>query len=426
MAQSAIAQIDALLTQIQDTEVVPQFQRLALFFNRIQRDTSAEWVNGKGYKLNANMTPEASNAWVSEGGSNPSGGQPEYTNMYVNITRYRKVLDITTDLYQDLTKSGQGGESARINFGKYVGEMNANAIREMEEELMGDGTGKKATVGSGSSTTSIVLSTTAAATWGSSKGAEFLIKNGVYDLYDSSGSLREANITLSAVVKGTSPAATPASTLSVTPASTDVLVYAGSYNKAARGAAYFVNNDNGVFQMLSRSAYPELKSPVIDAASAALTVSTVTKLKRLVKQRALDERGGMGLTILTSYAQAEAYERLGYNLKRASMGDGTFNPAYDKIKHGDSEWLDTPVCDEDRMYFLDMKDFGRIEKRAYGFISDDGLKIRMKQGNAGTGSNAWFAVLGWDGNYCIKRPGNHGLIKRLATTDLATSAAAWG
>ena len=423
--QSAIAQIDALLTQIQDSEVTPQFQRKALFFNRIKKDTSPQWVNGKGYKLNSEVTPEASNAYVSEGGSNPSGGQPEFANMYVNIIRYRKVGDITTDLYQDLTKGGGAGEQSRIDFGKYVGDMNMNAIREMEEALMGDGKGIKATVGTGSTTTSIVLATAAAASWGSTKGSQFLIKNGVYDLYSAAGVLLEANIQLTAVVKGTSPTATPASTLSVTPAATDVLVYAGSYNKVLRGAAYFYNNDNGIFQMISRSTFPEFKSPVEDAAGANLTVSLCTRIKRKVKYRSLKEDGTMGLAILTSYAQAEAYEKLGYNLKRASMSDETFNPTYSKLKHGDSEWIDTPVCCEDRMYFMDLTDWGKIEKRAYAMMSEDGLKIRLKAGSNGTFANAWCFIFAWDGNFFVNRPSNGGLLKRLATTDVATEASSW-
>src|SRR5262245_1925766 len=158
--QSAIQQVDALLTQLQSNEITPQFQRKAIFFSRVKKDTTAEWVNGKGYKLNSNMTPEASNAYVSEGGSNPPGGQPEYVNMYVNIVRYRKTGDITSDLYQDLTKAGAAGEPARLTFSKHVGEMNANAIRCLEEDFMGDVSGKKATVGAGSTTTSIVLSVT--------------------------------------------------------------------------------------------------------------------------------------------------------------------------------------------------------------------------------------------------------------------------
>lgn len=423
--QTAIQQIDALLTQLQSNEITPQFQRKAIFFGRIKKDTTAEWVNGKGYKLNSNMTPEASNAYVSEGGSNPPGGTPEYVNMYVNIVRYRKSGDITSDLYQDLTKAGSAGEPARLTFSKHVGEMNANAIRHMEEDFMGDGSGKKATVGAGSTTTSIVLSTTPAATWGSSKGAQFLIKNGVYDLLDAAGALRAANITLAAVVKGTSPTATPAATLPVTPAATDILVPAGSFNKAPRGVAYFVNNDTGLFQMLSRATFPELRSPVEDAAGAALSISLVTKIKRKIKYRSTEENGGMGLTILSSYAQSEAYERLGYNLVRIGAREEVFDPTPRKIGHGDSEWLDTPVVDEDRMYFLNMKDFGRIEKRALGFMEEDGMKIRIKSGSNGTGANAWYFILAWDGNLYINSPKEHGLIKRLSLNDLATEPNSW-
>lgn len=423
--QTAIQQIDALLTQLQSNEITPQFQRKAIFFSRVKKDTTAEWVNGKGYKLNSNMTPEASNAYVSEGGSNPPGGQPEYVNMYVNIIRYRKTGDISTDLYQDLTKAGAAGEPARLTFSKHIGDMNANAIRCLEEDFMGDGSAKKATVGSGSTTTSIVLSTTAAATWGSTKGAQFLIKNGVYDLLDVNGALREANITLQAVTKGSSPTATPANTLGVTPAATDQLVLAGSYNKAPRGVAYFVNNDTGLFQLLSRAQFPELRSPVEDAAGAGLSISLVTKIKRKIKYRSTEDNGGMGLTILSSYAQSEAYERLGYNLVRISAREEVFDPTPKKIAHGDSEWLDTPVVCEDRMYFLQMKDFGRIEKRALGFVDEDGLKMRMKAGNNGTGANAWYFVLGWDGNIYINSPKEHGLIKRLGLNDLATEPNSW-
>lgn len=423
--QSAIQQVDALLTQLQSTEITPQFQRKAIFFSRIKKDTTAEWVNGKGYKLNSAMTPEASNAYVSEGGSNPAGGQPEYVNMYVNIVRYRKTGDVTSDLYQDLTKAGSAGEPARLTFSKHVGEMNANAIRCLEEDFMGDGSGKKATVGAGSSTTSIVLSTTPAASFGSSKGAQFLIKNGVYDLLDSAGALREANITLAAVTKGSSPTATPAATLGVTPAATDQLVLAGSFNKAPRGVAYFVNNDTGLFQMLSRGSFPELRSPVEDAGNAALSISLVTKIKRKIKYRSTEENGGMGLTILSSYAQSEAYERLGYNLVRIGAREEVFDPTPKKIGHGDSEWLDTPVVDEDRMYFLQMKDFGRLEKRALGFIEDDGMKIRIKSGSNGTGANSWYFVIGWDGNIYINSPKEHGLIKRLSLNDLATEPNSW-
>jgi hypothetical protein len=422
MPQFGLAQLEAVLTQIEGEEVVPQFQQKAIFFNRIMANTNAEWVNGKGYKINMYMTQEASNAYVSEGGSNPPGGQPEYIDGYVNIVRYRKTGDITSDVYQDLQR---GDRSARLKFADYIGQLNTSAIREMEEALMGDGRGLKAVVSGGTASPgAFTFSTTPTATWGATKGSQFLIPNGIYDLYDINGNLRQAAIQLATVTVGSSPAATTVAPLSVTPASTDILVYQDSYNKVLRGLSYFVNNDNGPFQMVLRANYNKLKSPVEDLAGAMIVVSTITKIKRKVRFRSSADTPNR-MTIATGYSQAEAYERLGYGLRRFGAQDKKFDGSFDEIGHGDSEWLPTPVMDEDRLYFLYMKDFGRIEKRAFGFITEDSLKIRQKQGKWGTGANGWYFNLGWDGNFYIQSPKEHGLVKRAGTNDLATEASSW-
>src|SRR5215471_10439168 len=181
MPQFGMTQLEAVLTQIEGEEVIPQFQQKAIFFNRIMANTSAEWVNGKGYKIDMYMTQEASNAYVSEGGSNPAGGQPEYVDAYVNIIRYRKTGDITSDVYQDLQR---GDRSVRLRFADYIGQLNTSAIREIEEQLMGDGKGTKAVLTSGSTTTTFNFTTAAAATWGATKGSQYLIPGGNYDCYD--------------------------------------------------------------------------------------------------------------------------------------------------------------------------------------------------------------------------------------------------
>lgn len=421
MAQFGLAQLEAVLAQIESDQVVPQFQQKALFFNRIMANTSAEWVNGKGYKIDMYMTQEASNAYVSEGGSNPPGGQPEYVDAYVNIVRYRKSGDITSDVYQDLQR---GDKSVRLKFSEYIGQLNTSAIREMEEALMGDGRGIKAVVGTGSTVNRFNFSVTAATTWGATKGSAFLIPGGVYDWYNAAGTLNTANIVLTSVTKGATPTATPNITLGTVPASGDFLVWNGSYNKVHRGLAHFVTDDTGAFQMLSRATYQQLRSPIEDLGFAMITVSTITKIKRKVMFRSSADSPNQ-LTIVCGYSQAEAYERLGYPLKRYDGAATKFDGSFGEIGHGNSEWLPTPVMDEDRLYFCYMKDFGRIEKRPFGFLTEDGLKIRQKQGLNGTGANAWYFNLGWDGNFYIQSPKEHGLVKRAGTNDLATEASAW-
>lgn len=421
MSQTNFNNVEAFLRQMQDNEIAQQYQDEAIFVNSIANKIPGQFVNQKGYEITAEFTPDNSHAYISAGGANPSGGSNDYAKMYVGYVRYRKTIEIDSDTYMDMQ---QGKDSTLVDFAKKVARVNASGIREIEEAAMGDGRGIKAVVGSGSSTSSIVLTTTPTTTPFTSKGSAFLYKNFVYDLYDSSNALREANITASAVTYGTSPTLTPSSTLTVTPASTDYLVLAGSFNKVHRGLDYLVNNGSSLFQGLLPSAYQALKSPVEDLAGAPLQPSTIMRLKNKVKYR-LGIQAAKSLMVLGPPAQLEAYARTGINFLQLSVGqkwDGTVN----SVAMGDSTLMESTVVDEDRLYFLDKSDLYKIERRPWGFIKDDDLgTFRQKQGSNGTGANAIYANLGTDLNFYVKNRRGHGVIKRAAVTDVATEANAW-
>ncbi len=204
----------------------------------------------------------------------------------------------------------------------------------------------------------------------------------------------------------------------------DLIVYAGSYNKVPRGLAYIVNNGTGMFQGLSRSTNQMIRSVVEDAASAGITVQIVSKLKKKLKYRSGIEAGG-GLTVVTSLQQIDGYERLGYNLRRFGAQDSVFDQSFEQVKHGDSRFIPALACDEDRMYFLDMPDISRYERKAFGFYDKDGLKLRQKAGSNATGADAWYGNIGAKYTIGCKTPKNHGLIKRLSGTDLASMVGSW-
>ena len=54
----------------------------------------------------------------------------------------------------------------------------------MEEALMGDGRGLKAVVSGTGHPVAFTFTTSPTATWGATKGSQFLIPNGIYDAYD--------------------------------------------------------------------------------------------------------------------------------------------------------------------------------------------------------------------------------------------------
>ena len=420
MSQMTISQLEAFLTQLEDKEIKPQFQEEATFYNMVSVNTSAQFVNGKGYKLHPYLRPDGSNAYFSEGGSFPAGGTQNFSNFYVFPLRYAKSFEVSGDYLEDL----QSGQGSLLSFAEYIQMLNTSAIHELEEQMFGDGTGTKST--STTTSTSTWTGATAAATlYGSTKGTTQLLDSStgaIYDHYNSSGTLVDAGVTFSSV-SFTASTATPTVAFSSNTAG-DVLVWAGSYAKVPRGLAYIVNNDTGVFQSLSRSTNQMIRSVVEDATNAGITVQIVSKLKKKLKYRSGVEAGG-GLTVVTSLQQMDGYERLGYNLRRFGANDSTFDQSFEKIKHGDSQFIPALSCDEDRMYFLDMPDIQRYERKAFGFYDKDGLKLRQKAGSNATGADAWYGNIGAKYTVGCKTPKNHGLIKRLSGTDLASMVGSW-
>lgn len=410
--------IEAVTKQIQDNEVVQQYNDEALFLNEFVDRKPGKWVNGKGYEITSEFTPDPSHGYISAGGANPAGGSNEYAKMYVGYSRYRKTIDLDNDTLDDLLN---GNSDTLLDFAGKIQRVTASGIRELEEACWGDGTGIKAVVGSGSTTTSIVLTTTPTSTPFTSKGAEFLYKNVSYDWYNASGTLQEANITASAVTKGTSPTLTPASTLSGSPSATDILVIAGSYNKVHRGMRYLYGNGSGLKQGLLMSAYDELKTPQLDLAGAPLQPSDILRLRNRIRYRS-GVKAGKGMMLVGSITQIEAYARTGFNFLQLGVGQ-TWDGVVNKVQMGGLTPMELTTCDEDTLWFINGDDIGKIEKMPWGFIPTKSGQIwHQKSGSNGVGSDGQYATMGTNLNLYTKKPNTGGVIIRASTTGLSTSA----
>lgn len=421
MAQQNYSQSEVFLRQLFDNEVPQQFQDEASFIKNIAEKKPGKWVNQKGWQITGNFVPDSSVGNFSAGGAFPAGGVNTYANMYVGYVRQGGTVEFDSDTFDDMSK---GKESAAVSVADRLKSFTSAQIREMEEQAWGLGDGVKAVVGTGSSTSSIVLTTTETTTPMTSKGSQFLYENRPYDWYNSSGTLQQANITLTAVAKqGTTPTATPSATLSGSPSSTDVLVHAGSYNKAARGLPYLFANGSGLKQGLLQSSYPQLKSPIEDLAGAVLTPSVILRMINKIRYR----RGlsaGNNLTIISSPAMNEAYNRSGFNFLRFGTGD-TYDGVIKNSKMAGFTVMENVCCDEGTITIFDPTVLGRIEKKPFGFFKEDGLMYRQKQGTNGTGASAIYANAEVYWNLYVTVPGAGGRIVRGSVSGLSTEATAW-
>lgn len=418
MPATQYAQLESVTRQMYEKEVVQQYVDEALFLNEFVDKKPGKWVNQKGYEITSEFSPDSSHGYISAGGANPAGGSRSRAKMYVGYARYRKTLEYDNDSLDDLMN---GNQDMQLDFATDVQRCTASGIREAEEACWGDGTGIKAVVGTGSTTTSIVLTTTPTTTPFTSKGAEFLYENVPYDWYTSAGVFTEGNIRASAVTKGTSPTLTPASTLSGSPAATDILVLAGSYNKVHRGMRYLYGNGSGLKQGLLMSSFNELKTPQLDLAGAPLQPSDVLRLRNRIRYRS-GVKSGKGMMIVGSITQIEAYNRTGFNFLQLGVGqnwDGVVN----KSTMGGVTPMELTTCDEDTLWFINGDDIGKIEKMPWGFIpTKQGQIWHQKSGSNGTGADAQYATMGMNINLYTKRPNSGGVIVRASVSGLSTSS----
>lgn len=420
MAQQQFSNAEAFLRQMVETEVPQQYQDEALFLNQFVEKKPGQWVNQKGLQITSDFAPDSSVTNIAAGGAFPAGGINNYANMYVGYVRQAGTIEFDWDTYNDMSK---GKESALVSVADKIKRVNSAQYREMEEQCWGDGTGTKAVVASGSSTT-YTLTTTETTAVMTSKGAQFLYPNRRYDRYSAAGTLLDANNLVTAVAKqGTSPTATVANTISGSVTAGDVLVHTGAYNKAARGIPYLLGNGTTLKQGLLQSSYPELKSPLEDLNGAILQPSTVYRLLNKIKYRRGVNAGG-GRMIVGSVAMIEAYNRSGFNFIRLNMGD-TYDGIVNKSTMAGDKAMEVTTCDEGTLTVFDPSTIFRIEKMPYGFFREDGMTFRQKQGSFGAGALAIYANVGVEWNLYTTVPGAGGRIIRGSVSGLSTEATSW-
>lgn len=412
MAAVTIEQVAPALRQMVKDDVTKLFEQEAVLYTTIKKNTTADFVNGKGFRIPVEMNPPTGHTWFSEASSDFNVPGPfELKDMYVFPTAYALPMDFTGRLIRNFKDSSSMISWLAGTLKRYT----ATAIKEVEEQIPGDGSGIKAVVLS-TATPNFTGTTAAAATFGQTKGTRFLRKGGIYDVIDpASGAVRgQVTILTEGASTVTCTAALPGGTTAG-----DYIVHTGGFQKAFRGLAHLINNGTDVLQLLSRADYPYLRSPVLDLAGAALGPASFSKIKAQLQYRSGNAEGGKGLLAIISFGQYELLRRQGYNLRRF-MDTDIVKGVAGSYTDGDTTFLPNVCIDEDRVYLTDLNDIERYVEMDMGLYNLDGMTIRQRSGTNGVGSDRWYGAIGLSMNLGITAPMNHALIKRAAITDAAT------
>lgn len=419
-----IQSIMPALLQMTEQVLQPQFEQEPATYNMFARDSKARFVNGKGYRIPSHLYPATGVGSISEGGSFKQPGAELLADMYVSVMNMSMAYEITGSALKNLT-----AESIIRSFNGLLQMRTTAMMKEANFQMFDDGSALRGIyVSTGSTTTKLNLqnatTTTPSSDFGWTKGGVHMQVGETYDVYSSNLNTFRGSITpIAKDATSITVASGAISGLTGGLTNNDRFILSGSLYKAPRGLSYLVNNDSGVFQLLSRATYPALRSPVVDLGGSAVSVADFVKTKNLLIARA-----GVGkaktVVAITSLAQDDALRRLGQNYKRWDGDAKTFDGSFQNFRSGDTVTAIDPDCDEHLIYLVCKDEINKYEQRPFGLYDLDGLTMRMRAGTAGYGSDAYTGALGAWYNFGTKEPRCHALIKGCNVTGLATQVAA--
>lgn len=409
-----ISVIAPALQQLVAGNLRDQFEQETATYTLFENADGPEFVNGKGFRVPSYLRPPVGVHGIAEGGSFNQPGSETLDDMFV----YPMNMSIAFELTGKTLRNAKDQSSMIKGLNGLMEKRMMALKKEANRQSFNDGSGYRAFVSSGGTTTSVTFTSAAASTPGQTKGARHLEVGENYDVYDS---------TLASyfgTVRVTAKTATGASVNAVVSTNTsgDVYILSNSLYKMPRGLSHIVNNDTGTYQLQSRNTYPQLKAVVTDLSGAAISVQDFTKTKNLLISRA-----GIGkaktVIAICSLAQDDALRRLGQNFKRWNGDAKIFDASFDAFEHGSTVEQIDPDCCEDRFYLTVKSEIKKYPEKAVSLYDEDGNELRMRSGIAGYGSDSWTGALGGFWNWGSEEPRLHALIKRAAITGLATQVA---
>lgn len=342
-----------------------------------------EDVNGRGVRIPVYLSPNESNNLYGEGGSLATPGSEEFIETRVFYTRYSKGASFTGDVIDNWKTKSQiiGGITDKLSRVQNAGK------KFIQRLALGNGTGQVAVAGPGSPVSGQVLTLASTTTGGSTLGARYLLKRGIYDAFTAAGVQHATAVT---VTSKTGTTATFSGNIASIVAA-DILVPTASLNNAPHGLASIINNDTGNFQGQSRSTFPQLQANVFGAAQALPSVALVKKVKD--QQKYLASEDAQDIQLLSSPSPKNLYERQAYNLVRLGQ-DTKFTGTMDGVGHQGSDWTEIIDMEEDTIYGYRKTHLLKFELHPFSPLNYDGQTFRLFYSNGTATENyvVWYVA----------------------------------
>jgi hypothetical protein len=469
------AELAVVLKEVIDPEVADLVERTPTLYKLIPKGgemnarggsdagASGTYVSGKdGIFMYAKVQPNPSLGWFGEGGKYPAGSFGKRVKFSAGFSRVAITSRLTRDVFEGADKS------AIINVvTEEIADDTKSILKEISQQLYGDGSGKKATVSAITSAASGILTF-------AGNGTSGLHIRGKYDIISGDASTdRDTNTAgtqaatpvgtviasaLSVGAKTNSTAtfgsysgdtftATDLTNLTIsgvttgdggTVLATDMIVPTGSYQKCISGLDYHINSGTGSWQNISRSTYPQFRAYTY----ASVGALTVAKLYKVIFQARYARRNDIlegEYVILSAPTQTHAYALLG-DVSSALYGNstdrtglnampaaGTLDYGFRNFKFAGINWIEDIDCPPDTLYVINFNKFKIHEFKPLskvfdgnGFLPVPSFEANDYSSGAGSYTDNLLYTMTWKGQLVTKDPQMAGIkMTGLTTTNLA-------
>lgn len=467
------AELAVVLKEVIDPEIVDQVERTPTLYKLIPKGgpmnarggndagASVSYTSGKdGIFMYAKVEPNPSIAWFGEGGKYPAGAASKRVKFSTGFSRVAITSRLTRDVLEGADKSAIIDVVA-----EEIVDDTKSILKEISQQLYGDGSGKKATItsittGADLANGKVVVGSTNltnASNWGG-LGASAVLVRGKYDIIsgaatDRNGAGADGVVTVGDVVKSNltvttkdnasvtfggvdlSSLTTDADGAACTVLVGDSLVLSGSYGKCITGLDYHISSGTGTYQNVSRATYPSFRAYTYDMNGTGLTVAALYKVIFQARYARRNDILQGEYVILSAPTQTHAYALLGdvssavygnseYKTALSEMpNNGTLDYGFRNFKFAGITWIEDIDCPPDVLYVINFNKFKIHEFKPLSKVFDGNgfLPVPGFDSNGvGSFTDNVLYTMTWKGQLVAKDPQMAGIkMSELKTTGLA-------
>ncbi len=288
--------------------------------------------------------------------------------------------------------------------------------------LAGEGSGKLGTVGTGSTTSVVVMDIVPNGTPAKAYGVSQLWPGVPYDLYNASNVLTDSDVLIAeGGIDYTNNTVTTTAVLSGAPAPGAYFVPANSWYQLPHGFAYlFAGGKTGYWEGTLVTNQANLQTPYVNAGGNEVSNYYI---ERLLQKSAFRNGTGVNKTfkIFASPSVISIYKAAGWNMFRFAAKDETYNTAFKNARYEDSIFEPFPQCDADTLYGVDLSDVTHVVQTDMGpFKGADGMLFRQQQGTNQRGRGQFYLNYGCSDNLTIDQPQKHIVARNFDVSSAAT------